>query len=583
MKKMNFLILLSFLYIFSINCLAKVQNKIINSHTFTLEILHVNDLHSHFEPVLTSIHLDNKKFYLYAGGYAKIANFIKNKKAKNSHILSLLAGDAVQGTLYYTIFKGKADIAVLNKMDIDIMTLGNHEFDDGADILAKNFVSKAKFDIVCCDVKFYNKELKKIVKPYVIKKIDNNKIAIVGNTVNSSVISNPGPTVKFLNYITSAKRVVDKLKSEGINKILFLTHLGYKKDQILAKKVPSIDIIVGGHSHTLLGDFANLGLFSSGKYPTIIKHKNSQTLIVTSWKWGQIVGDIKVTFDNKGNIKSYTAQPIMLIDDKFLVKNKKEQKVEVSKSMKKILEKKIFSMPNIKIESQDKSVEAIINKYKPFVKKLMSAKIAQATIKMPHIEIPKEKILYKSSMVAPYIALAMYQKANENGKCDLAIQNAGGIRASISKGDITVGEIYTILPFGDDLVTLRMKGKYLLNMLENAIDISLIKKTHVGAFPYIAGAKMMIKESNPKNHRIIMFKIKKGNKWIKINKNKIYNVAVNSYIARGGSYYNLLKQKKIAMDKYDTGFICSSIFLKYLKKIKILRPFEENKVLIIEK
>jgi 5'-nucleotidase len=560
-----------------------VESININEEQFRLQILHINDTHSHLEPIRISIYPDGEKTYVYAGGYAKIAKFIKDKKGEDSHAIALHAGDSVQGTLYYTLFDGKADIEALNGMDLDAMTIGNHEFDKGADNFATYFAKEANFAIISDDINVQNNlELKDIIKPYIIKEIDGRKFAIVGDSIDSSVISNPGPTIEFSNYLTSAQNSVALLEEKGINKIIFLTHLGYDTDKILAENVPDIDVIVGGHSHTLLGDFSNLGLNSQGPYPTVISHKNSQTLVVSSWKWGEVIGDLNVVFNEEGVISNYNGTPIMLVDNRFLRQDANGSKVEVNATVKNRLENLFNTMPDIQLEAADSRVAATIANYKPQVDDLMSATIAEAITDLINVRLPGTTdaesgiILAHGSMIAPHAALAMYDKAEEVGGCDFALQNAGGVRITVPKGNITIGEVYTLLPFGNTLVTMDMNGAKIRTMLENAIDRSLITQKDTGSFPYLAGAKITIKKDNKKGNRIVKFVIKESDgNWIDFDDIKTYKIATNFYVASGGDYYSEMIDAK---NKVDTGYVDAEIFMEYAQTKERLNKFSDDEV-----
>ncbi|GAB6073351.1 bifunctional metallophosphatase/5'-nucleotidase [Nautilia lithotrophica] len=544
MKYRKFLV---FLIILLFTGCVKTPNK---QESFNLEIIHLNDTHSHIEPTKIKIKINNKNTYVFAGGYAKIANFIIHKKKSNTLVLH--AGDALQGSLYYMLFKGKADIEILNKMRLDAFTIGNHEFDNGAYEFAKNFVMKADFPILACDINAKkNKYLKNIIQPFIIKKINGEKVAIVGDTINSSVISKPGKSVLFNNYLLSAMKSVEKLKKMGINKIIFLTHLGIEKDKILAKKIPDIDVIVGGHSHTLLGDFSNLGLQSYGKYPMVIEHNKTKTLIVTAWKWGLVVGDLNVSFNKKGEIVSFNGTPVMLVDNRFLRKIS-DKKVEIkSPSIYKYIKK----AQNIKIETNNNKIEEIIKKYKPKIDILMNKVIAKSKTDLSNQRVPNHRSF---SAVAQYVAFAFYNKTKN--LTDFALINAGDIRGEIPQGNITLGQIYNILPFKNSLVILEIKGKILKTTLQNAVSRAM--KGNSGAFPYLANAEMKIK-----NSKIVELKI--NGKPIKDE--KIYKFVTISYIANGGDYYKEFKNLK----KEDTGFIEDEVFIEFIKN-KTLKPIKSS-------
>ncbi len=552
------------------------------SQPLSLTILHVNDTHSHIEPVYTKIKIDGDNYtYVEAGGYARIAKYVNEIKNNSQNVLFLHAGDAVQGTLFYTEFKGRAGVEVMNMMNIDAFVPGNHEFDNGAEVFANDFVDYAKFPIVCADIDFSQISiLKKKIKPYIIKKIHNESIAIVGiDTDATKYISNPGNKVTFKDYIESAKKIVNELQSEGINKIIFLTHLGYNVDKQLAKEVEDIDIIVGGHSHTPLGNLKRIGLNSKGNYPTVIENHGKIVLVVTAYKWGLFVGNLKVKFDSKGVIIKNSwkdSLPVMLIGDKFMEKDSSGNKKEVSYNRKEELLNYVKNNPMLKVEGKDIDVENLVEQFTPAIEKLKHDVVGKASADLIHVRLPGEKdsdsnkILKYGSMLAPLVAESMLEKAEKDGGAELAIQNAGGVRRSLYKGDITVGDIYEVLPFGNTLVVIDMKGSEIKDTLESAIDRSLIKHTNSGAFPYLAGARMFLDITKPKGERIVKLEIKQNNNWNEILPNKTYRIVTHSYLASGGDYYNELKNAKGFRE--DLGFIDAEVFMEYVKQKGTISP-----------
>ncbi len=558
----------------------------IKSLPITLRVLHVNDVHSHLEPVDLKVQIDGTNYtYVQAGGYARIANYVKNIKNSEKNVLFLDAGDAVQGTLYYTEFKGEADSEVMNLMDIDAFVLGNHEFDNGAETLAEKFVNYSNFPIICADIDFSKlPTLDEKIKPYIIKEIAGEKIAIVGlDTDDTEDISNPGTSVKFLNYINSAKNIVSKLKSKGINKIIFLTHLGYNVDKQLAEQVEDIDIIVGGHSHTPLGNIDKIGLTTEGEYPTVVENNGKPILVVTAWKWGLLVGDLKVKFDSKGVIIKDSwkdSNPVMLISDKFIEKDSTGKKVEVSSERKQQLTKLVSDNPVIKVEDEDFAVKNAISKFSPDIQKLKSQVIGTALYDLINVRLPGDispdtrEVLKYGSMIAPLVAESMLWRASKNGGAQIAVQNAGGVRKSLYKGNITVGDVYELLPFGNTLVVFDMKGSELRATLENAIDRAWIRKTATGAFPYLAGARMFLDKSKPKGKRIVKLEVRNEENWIAISESKTYRIVTHSFLANGGDYYK--EFSNIKGYKEDLGFVDAEVFMWYIKERGGLSPLSNG-------
>ena len=225
---------------------------------YTLNILHINDWHSRIE--------SNNKFESTCsaedegkgeciGGAARLVTAIaqERQKLQGQNVVLLNAGDNFQGSLFYTTYKGKAEAEFLNLMKFDAMTLGNHEFDDGEDALAP-FLDIIKFPVTTANVKpNAQSKLGDRIKPSLVLEIGGQKIGIVGGLTNDVVdISSPGPNVAIEDDVKAMTAEVEKLKAQGVNKIIALTHIGYVRERDVIAKIPGVDVVVGGHSHSLL-------------------------------------------------------------------------------------------------------------------------------------------------------------------------------------------------------------------------------------------------------------------------------------------------------------------------------------------
>lgn len=291
-----------------------------------LTIIHINDHHSHLAPESLELIVEGKPVLVEVGGMARVATQIKALRSAHKNTLTLHAGDAMSGTLYFTLFKGQADVALLNAIGFDAFTLGNHEFDEGDDVLAK-FIEKAEFPVITSNVEttkssvLYGKW-----KPYLIKEIDGQKVGIIGleTAQKTSASSRPGPDISFYDEFVRVKKYVDALHSKGINKIILLSHFGYENDKELAKKIDGIDVIIDGDSHSLLGNFKKIGLNSVGAYPThVLSKSGDKVCIAQAWEYAKVVGELHVTFDQSGHLKKCSGTPHLIIGDHFTTKKKK--------------------------------------------------------------------------------------------------------------------------------------------------------------------------------------------------------------------------------------------------------------------
>ena len=221
-----------------------------------LIILHTNDTHSQIEPFLQK--------NISMGGFLRREAFIREERARHSNVLLFDAGDFSQGTPFFNVYKGYVEIYLMNKMHYNAVTLGNQEFDNGSAALAKR-LQKANFSVVCANYLFHNKSLARQVKPYTILRCDGLKIGIFGLTVDLTPLVSPEvmKDLTYLNPIEVAIQTVAELKKQNCDMIICLSHLGYDdpvvNDRIIAKQVPDIDLIIGGHTHKFLSDTAYVG------------------------------------------------------------------------------------------------------------------------------------------------------------------------------------------------------------------------------------------------------------------------------------------------------------------------------------
>ena len=250
-----------------------------------LTILHVNDTHSHVEPERTGVASG-------MGGVIERAAYIDSvRKADGKrNVLLLHAGDFSQGTSYFTILKGNIEIDLLNAMEYDCITIGNHELDNGIEELARR-LSKVKCPIVCANYDFSGLELGKYVKPYAIVRKAGMKIGIIGlmPDITTLVSKEVSSLIHSYDNAEVVNRWAEYLKDEkGCDLVIALTHIGYEEepytDPMLARNTRNVDIIVGGHSHTFL---------DSVKYENNLDGK--PVPIVQDGCWGLFVGNMKVS------------------------------------------------------------------------------------------------------------------------------------------------------------------------------------------------------------------------------------------------------------------------------------------------
>lgn len=248
-----------------------------------LTVLHLNDTHSHVDP-------QRSGDYKGLGGVIEQAAYIDSVRQADGrrNVLLLHGGDFSQGTSYFTELGGNIEIDVLNAAGYDVVTLGNHEFDNGPEELARR-LKMLKADVVCANYDFTGTPLEGLVEPYVIVRKAGKKIGIIGllTDISSVVDQKLLGTLVYQDPAEVVNRYAAYLKDEkGCDLVFCLSHLGYTEDKDVASRIRNVDVIVGGHSHTLLH-----------KMQHVADLDGKDVIIVQDWCWGMSVGNLKMRWE----------------------------------------------------------------------------------------------------------------------------------------------------------------------------------------------------------------------------------------------------------------------------------------------
>ncbi|MCD5324333.1 MULTISPECIES: 5'-nucleotidase C-terminal domain-containing protein [Pontibacillus] len=500
---------------------------------FELSLMHTNDTHGHIENI------------------AKKKTAIDAYRDDNPEALLLDAGDVFSGTLYFQEFLGQADLEFMNKLDYDAMTFGNHEFDlgkseNGHQALA-DFVKNADFPFVSANVDFSEDELFDGLQHEdeiastpedgeiyggIVAEVDGEQVGIFGlTTVETPDISSP-VDVKFEDYVAEAEKMVQSFKDRGINKVIALTHLGYNdnidydNDVALAEAVEGIDVIVGGHSHTEL-------------MPTVIGDEEP-TVLVQSGEYSDNLGTLEVEFDENGVVKNYAGELIEL------------EGVE-----------------------EDAWFASKLKPYTEQVNEIKNEEIGVSTDVMLNGE--RASVRTGETNLGNLIADGMLAKAKSvNPDTQIAVTNGGGIRASIDEGPITLGEVLTVMPFGNALGIMTLSGAELEEALEHSVAMAPEKS---GAFLHVAGMKFEYDSSKPAGERVGEIQVKTDDGFVSLEADTEYKVASNLFTIQGGDGYTTFEKAYEENRVSEPGFMDYEIFVDYLQsKGDTIAPETEGRI-----
>lgn len=492
---------------------------------FALTILHINDFHSRFESITatdSNCNAEGESKGECFGGIARLRTAVDQKRsAAGENVVLLSAGDNFQGSLFYTQYKSKVVTDFFNQMGFDVVATGNHEFDDGPAEFAK-LIETATFPIIGGNLDTSEDPILKGRPPgVVVITVGGERIAIIGaTTIDTPEISSPGPQIGFQSVADYVKGAVEVLEEAGVDKIIVLSHIGYEVDQDLAAAVPGIDLIVGGHSHTLL---SNTDEKAAGPYPTLVKNPDGVDVpIVQAASNGKYLGEIKITWDDDGKVTSAAGDPMLL---------------------------------DASVTPDEEFVAKLAELGGP-LESLKAEVIGTATAP---IEGSREVCRAMECSMGNLVADALLDRV-KNQDIQIAIQNGGGLRASIDAGEITMGEALTVLPFSNTLATFQLKGSDILASLENGL--SQIEEGG-GRFPQVAGLKYTFDKTRPAGERLVgEVQVKEGEAWVPLDPEKVYGVVTNNFMRTGGDGYALFAAN--AIDPYDFGPPLERVLADYI-------------------
>lgn len=437
--------------------------------TTKISIIHTNDTHGRL--------LDGDE-YGAAWGFAKIATLVKETKAANPNTLVLDAGDAFQGMPIINISKGKGLIPILEAVGYDAMTMGNHEFDFGLAALQDLEKSMTKIPMVTANI--YKENGGRAFTPYTIKTVGGVKIGIFGlTTPETTYKSHPDNTkgLTFMDPVKSAKSVVKELDPQ-VDIIICLSHLGFEGDDTsvkVAENVEGIDLIIDGHSHTEL--------------PFGVIEVNG-TMIAQTGEYTKNVGMI-----------------------------------ELEVADKKIVKKSAVLVPDSEAVKEDETVKGLIDKLSEENAPLFAQVVGETSVELDGV---REDVRTKETNLGNLATDALRVMTG----ADCAVQNGGGIRASIKAGNITKLDMATVFPFGNTVEVREMTGEAILKALENSVSAY---PDASGGFLQVSGITFVFNPEKEAGSRVISVKINGKN----LSLTKKYTVAMNNFTAAGGDGYDM--------------------------------------------
>lgn len=450
-------------------------------------------------PVITILHTNN--FYMYLlgstdrttkkpiGGSARIATIVKEERAYNPNTLLVDAGNAIGGgPPIGAFFQGKSLVEVYNAIGYDVANIANHEFDWGTDVL-KQRMTEAKYSYVSANL-IDTTTHSTFAPPFDTKTFGFVKIAFTGVESTELPLLTTPDSIRGIEVIDPVKAINNYNFVDLANYTVALSHLYHDVDvSYLAPNVKGVNLIIGALPFTLY------------PYPEVV---NGIPIVQTNG-YGNSVGKVVLEFET-------TANSVKLLDTKY-------ELIPINDSV-----------------PEDPTIKALLEPYNTQLKAKMDEVIGETLVDL-------ERGIPGKPNLGDFFADWMRNVAGT----DMAILNGGIMRAPILKGPITVGTVYTVLPFDNLLVKLEITGKQVVEALET------------GWSPQISGIRIKINSKNPPGSRVVEVLV--GGQPIDLN--KVYTVVVSSFQAAGGDAYTVFKQA--ISSKWVTGRWMRDDLVDYIK------------------
>ncbi len=413
------------------------------------------------------------------GGLARVSTLRKQIIKESPNTLFLLSGDTISPSVESITYRGRQMIDAWNQTGLDFSVFGNHEFDFGPAVLRER-VAESKFKWLGANV--IDKKTGRTFADtprFVIREFQGVKVGIFGITLpETKNTSSPGPDVEFRPACETAKKVIDEMRDAGARAVVALTHLSLKEDKELARCAKGIDVIIGGHEHTLL------------------QASSAGTPIFKMTADGREMGRIDLQIEpQSGRVQSIDWQII-----------------KVDSTVK-----------------EDPEFAAVTTKY--------AAKIRELARPVGRTRVALDARSFENRTSETNIANFVADSFRRATGADLSLINGGSIRADtvITPGALTMRDVLSILPFNNEMAVIELKGSLLLEALENGVGRTA-PGAEPGRFPQVSGFSYTFDASLPAGQRIKSVMV--ANR--PLDPEKTYTLATTSYIANGGDGYDVL-------------------------------------------
>ncbi|GBM67223.1 5'-nucleotidase [Araneus ventricosus] len=546
---------------------------------YNLTVVHISDFHSHwfeFNDRERKCSDEESKAGKCFGGFPRLLNLVRDIRKKEKNVIVLSSGEFFLGRSLNSLHGWKIANALLPKLDLDAMSLSNHDFSNGIFELS-TFLYGMNFPVLCANM--WAREtsfLYSRVNKSAVLDINGEKIGIVGYTHPETLEkSRKAASVKFFPEIPAIKKEVERLESYGINKIIALGHSGYYTDLDIAKNVKGVNIVIGGNSDIVIEvpyhdeDEVQTEGNIHGNYPRVHHPEYSnateaelknRTLVLHIPQHGKYVGVIRVTFDERGRIIHEEGKPVLLdssipqdAETLNYLKNVHSILEEVTKNVRLPDDSEVLAQAEFEFESRKCRMQECS------LGNLVTDAMLQVYQNNKHVKKPSKD-------------------PEKWGHVDAVVFNAGSIRYPLPAGNITIKDLVHSLFVGDFMKIVYMDGEQMVKMMEHSVEkYDPTGVTAPGSFLQISGLRVLYDLSNSPGNRVKKLLVRCENcayDYKEVDPQKTYFVAMPEFISRGGDGYPRFQK----VDPKDFGQPEILLIVQHLRKMKIIKPVLDGRI-----
>lgn len=463
-----------------------------------MALLHLNDFHSRHEPIAVTAATCRAGETCF-GGSARMATAIAEAReaarADGRAALLLEAGDAFLGSLFFTQHEGQAEAQVQRAWGVQGFALGNHEFDLGPEVLAR-YIAAVPFPVLSANLDATAEPaLAGKVWPTIAFRREAMRVVVVGlTTPDTPGISSSGPNLRFTDPLEAANRAVWEARREGPATVVVLSHLGLAQDRRLAAEVAGVDVILGGHSHTLVAP------------PVLVEGPDRPVTIVQAGAFGRWLGRLDLDLAADGRVA-------------LAVQQMREMTANIP---------------------EDAAVAALVAQLGAPLETLRRRVVGR---------LPAALSTAGCGSAPCEIGQLVAEVMRAASDAEIGWQNGGGVRAGLPGGEVTMGDVLASLPFGNTTARMVLRGAAVLEALENGL--SRLPESS-GRFPQTAGLRFTADAARSVGSRVVSAEVREADgTWRPLEPGRAYSLATNSFLRRGGDGYRVFAEA--ALEARDDG------------------------------